>query len=278
MTRIHTYLIFLIVILSLASCGGDSVKTEVDSYPEIPDFPKFKDSVFSALRVATMKVRLTKDFKNQDHNDYVFRYLIKDSTLFIVTTQNDDKGYDNPLDDENKIDLLVIKGDQIVASAIWNDLAYLNAVDIDQSENLLIGQRKYLSKNNYSTFEAVKTVMRIDPPTDTLFKFWRQDDPITAVAFTSFDRVTIGSGLGLSGTANAPLSVGFKSSAVPMIYYQLDYDFRKGRTKINYMKQGSPLFLTLGSQLYYVTYTEKRADSENALRSYKVYKILKQNE
>lgn len=278
MTRINTFLLSLLTILMIASCTGSGVKTEADIHPEIPDFPKFKDSIFTTQKVATLKVRLTKSFLNQEHNDYIFRYMIKDSTLFIVTAQNDDKGYDNPLDDENWTDLLVIKGDQVVTSASWKDLAYTNAVDLDQNDNVLIGQRKYLSKSKYSTFETVKAVMRSDPPTDTLFKFWRQDDPITATAFTSFDRVTIGSKLGTTGTANAPLSIGFSSSAVPMIYYRLDYDDRKGLTKINYTEQNSPLFLSLGRHLYFITYTEKRADAENALRSYKVYKVLKKNE
>ena len=129
---------------------------EKEKYPEIPNFPKFKDNVFHAEKIAEVRQALNKKTKNQNNN-YYFRYLVKDSAAYIITFFTDSDHPDYPYGGENyTVDLLVIDGDKINQSR-WIDKDFDFNFDLDKERNLTIAKRKFTANTNYKEYElAIK--------------------------------------------------------------------------------------------------------------------------
>jgi len=257
----------------LSSCGNGNIQVEKDAYPAIPNFPKFEGNVFKSEKVATMRLELDKSFKNQQQNQYFFRYLLKDSTLYIITYFSDKEFPEIPLpNDRYFVDLIIIKGDRLTKHARWIDLDFDIHFDLDKNDDLAIGRRKYSADSHYRKFEDIKNVPHPGNPVDTVFKTWDQRDaPLESPFFKSFSDVTIGTSGSISGGVNS--GYGYQHNPVSLTYYNVTYKDKIGRTKINYEYQDDPLFLKAGESIYYISYDEDYIDYENRAKQYTIYKI-----
>lgn len=263
-------LYILVFILALISCNDNVVK-EKEKYPEIPNFPKFKDNVFHAEKIAEVRQALNKKTKNQNNN-YYFRYLVKDSAAYIITFFTDSDHPDYPYGGENyTVDLLVIDGNKINRLS-WTDKDFSFNFDLDKDRNLTIGKRKYQAKTDYREFKLMADSNANN--IDTLFKPWRQgaSADFNFSDLKAFDEVTIGSKGGLGGNETMPI-FSLEYDPVPLTYYGLVYKGKRGLTKIDFRNEQYPLTIRTKNALFYVTYKQDYVDIENQTKIYCLYRI-----
>ena len=259
----------LVLLIVLISCNDNVVK-EKDKYPEIPNFPEFKDAIFESEKIAEIRLKLNKDFKNQN-NEYYFRYLVTDSTVYFITFYTDSDHPDYPYRGENyTVDLLVIDGDNINQSrSIDKDFDF--NFDLDKERNLTIAKRKFTANTNYKEYELA---ISADTKVDTLFKSWKQRAYIglNTSELKAFDEVIIGSKGGLGGNETMPI-FSLEYDAVPLTYYELNYKGKRGLTKIDFRNELYPLTIRTANALYYVTYKQDYVDIENQTKIFSFYRI-----
>ena len=261
------YLLILLVVL--ISCNDNVVK-EKDKYPEIPNFPQFKDEIFTSTKVAEVSLKLNKEFKYQN-NKYYFRYLIKDSTAYIITFFTDSDHPEYPYGGEDYVvDLLVFDGKNVNHSR-WIDKDFDFNFDLDEERNLTIARRQYSASTNYKDYKVVSTN---DKKVDTLFKPWIQGAAIdlNIEDLKAYDEVIIGSKGGLGGNKNMPI-FSLEYDAVPLIYYELNYKSKRGLTKIDFRNEKYPLTIKTKNSLFYVTYHQDYIDINNQTKIFSFYRI-----
>lgn len=261
--------ISLILLIATAFISCDHVVKEKDKYPDIPNFPKFKDDVFNAKQIAEISLELNQEAENLN-NKYYFRYLVKDSAVYFITFYTNSDHPDYPYGGENyTVDLLVIEGNKTKHNR-WTDKDFSFNFDLDDKKNLTIGKRKYEAKTNYSEFKAIANVKDVD----TLFTPWVQGAfaPKTDADLEAFDEVTIGSNAGVGGAENSPIVV-LEYGPVPLTYYRLNYKEKQGLTKIDFRKEKYPLLIRTKSTLFYVTYKVNYSGSNKQTRTYTINRI-----
>ena len=273
MRNIKSLLVLVMFGILLSSCGNGNIQLEKDKYPNIPNFPKFEGNVFKSEKVATIRLELDKNFKNQQQNKYYFRYLLKDSSLYIITYFSDKEFPDIPLNNQKYfVDLILIKGDRLTKHARWIDTDFDIHFDLDNNDDLAIGRRKYLANSHYRKFEEIENVPHLGEPVDTIFKAWDQrDEPLESPFFKSFSNATVGTSGRISGGGNSGYT--YQHDPVSLTYYNVTYKDKIGRTKINYDYQEDPLFLKAGESVYYVTYDSDYIGTEGSSKQYTIYKI-----
>jgi len=273
MRNIQSVFVIVMFGILLSSCGNGNIQLEKDKFPDIPNFPQFEGNVFKSEKVATIRLELDKNFKNQQQNKYFFRYLLKDSSLYIITYFSDKEFPEIPLNNDKYIvDLILIKGDRLTKHARWIDNDFDIHFDLDRNDDLAIGRRKYLATSHYRKFEEIENVPQSAEPIDTLFKTWDQrDDPLESPFFKAFYHVTIGTSGRVTGGGNS--AYGYQHVPVSLTYYNVSYKDKIARTKINYESENSPLFFKAGESLYYISYDQEIINTENSTRQYTIYKI-----
>lgn len=263
--------ICLLLVLAIALSSCDNVVKQKDNYPEIPNFPKFKDDVFTAKRLTKISLELNQEAENLK-NKYYFRYLVKDYSVYFITfyTNSDHPAYPNGGEDYT-VDLLVIEGNKTEHNR-WVDKDFSFNFDLDDRKNLTIGKRKYEAKNNYSKFKSIAEANVQD--VDTLFKPWIQGAFATKTDadLEAFDEVTIGSSPGVGGAENAPVVV-LEYGPVPLTYYRLNDKGKKGLTKIDFRKEKYPLMIRTKNNIFYVTYQVDYPSTTKQIRTFTFNRI-----
>lgn len=264
--------ICLLFVSVFASCGPDNIQKEKDKYPEITNFPKFQNNKLKSKEIENIKVRLNKNFKNQE-NDYCFNYLVRDSALYIITYFSDQEFPDIPSKGSKYIvDLVIIKNNKPVKHSRWKDDDFDLNFDVDKDHNVIVGRRKYLLTENYLEYEDMVNIDRLNKPAS--FKRWQiqeGEQVDTTSYFKSFERIIINSKGGISSTPSATYS--YVYSPVFMIYYRVTYKNTEGLTKINYGGQQAPLLFKLNGEIYYISYNEDFIDIDNRVKEYSICKI-----
>lgn len=269
----------LAVLLIFAACGGGDIPIQKDLFPEIPKFPEFKNKVLASKMISGIKLRLDTSFKRKT-NTYYFNYLVKDSSMYIMTYFSDEEFPDIPMSgDQYLVDLVIVTNHQPVKHFRWKINDFAINFKVDKEDNVVIGKRKYLFKDHYLKFEeaADSEIRRSDDPKN--FSTWeprRQESLAKTDYIAPYDQVIIGSEGDISGGVNSGFA--YSNSAVYMIYYKLKYKDREGLTKINYKQQEAPFFFKLAEEIYFVTYqndTDLDTDDMGKNDEFKAYTIYK---
>lgn len=262
----------LAAALMLASCG-DNFQREKDMYPDIPVFPDFKGGKLKSKKADDIRLLLNDKFERKS-NPYYFNYLVKDSTLYIMTYFTDREFPEIPLDDDYLVDLVIISNDKPVKHFKWTMDDFAINFDVDTNRNVIIGTHKYLANTNFSTYNLVPHIPDDNSPQPATFKTWQSkklEEIENTDYFKSFDRVIVDSEGNITASVNK--GYGYSYSPVYLIYYNMTYKNKLWKTKINYNHLEAPLMWKLGKEIYYVNYHEEDLKSGNRVKQYSIYKI-----
>ena len=258
----------------LSSCND--ITTEKDAYPDIPEFPNFKNG---DLKLITKKELLTIiDSNVRNKVDYYtrIRYLSKDSTFYLITFLSNTYQPDMPMPgDRYLIHLYTFKNDQIEHYQ-WQDDDFKINFEIDLDNNdLTIGKRKYLASSNYSNYDAlpgyadstrVDTIFYKDFGYETFTKDKNFYSPI------GFDKVIIDSKTVGNAKAHSALSaLSWEYRPVYLTYYKVKYKNKVGLTKVNDNKM--PMFFKCKEELYFLDKILLKNNNHTETEKISIYKI-----
>lgn len=264
---------FLMSFILLLSC--DDIKTVKDKYPDIPEFPNFKNGV---LKLVKIKEILTKIDSNEI-NDYYYRrirYLSKNSTFYLITFISKSV---NPniqrIDDLYSIQLYTFKNDEI-QHLYWKDDDFKFNFEIDTENNdLTIGKRKYFASSNYSNYDISPTVTdstKVDSIfyDDYGFETYKKDknfyEPI------SFDKVIIDSKIESGAAPHSPISaLAWGYEPVYLTYYKIRYKNKIGLTKVT--DNNTPMFFKCKEELYFIDEVMIENNDNTKTQKISVYKM-----
>ena len=263
----------IIIFFSLFLFSCDNIKTEKDKYPDIPEYPKFKNNTLKLVKVKEIENKIDSTFY-QDRGLNT-RILVKDSTLYLISffpsfvIREQSFSYS---DLKYTIDLVVIKNNKINHRQ-WVDNDFKINFEIDKNNNdLTIGKHKYSAKSNYY---KEKTITNLKNENDTTFYKYLNDiiylDDINYKA-TVFDQATIKSRVKSGAVANSPGSIFiWEYQPVYLTYYKFKYKNKIGLTKV-YDKE-MPVFIKLNEELYYINREDNFTDKKNKTLKIAIYKI-----
>ena len=256
----------LLLVLGLSSCG-DNIQREKDKYPEIPEFPLFKDQKFvlKKLDVATVNYKKYQSAKVDGQNlvihtqDY-FYYCLADQALFIITGYREAMRPGNPYPAKNFVKLRKISGEKVLKLA-WTDTCENDLPIFNDGKTLIVGSRIFNANADQLTFTKVAKDDDGSISESTKVYTWdfsnkmisEEYKPYDSTFVKEFDRVTIGSSGHLSGGLNN--GINYTYDPVPLIYYEFNLNGKIGKTKINFDEQKAPLILKVADKIYCITYS-----------------------
>ena len=263
--KIHYFYILLLFIL--ISCG-DNIKTEKDKYPDIPEFPQFKDNVFISQHITKMVLNPAK-FKRSTENYFNLKYAVKDSSIYLVTNYNDAEFPEiNALDDKYYFTLVRIDNGKVTLKKEWTDSDFTSNFWIKPNNDLIIGKRSFSSNEKYQNSKKTDSI-KIDSLKYIQFKnIGELFDTEEKVNFKKFDSVVIDSKGKLGGGVNSGFD--YKYSAVYLHYYKLTWKNKKSLTKIDERWTPFPYFIPVKNKLYCITYNEDTNLNGKLQKEYKI--------
>lgn len=259
----------LFLLFGFSSCG-DNIQRKKDKYPDIPEFPSFKQNglTYKKLGVATVSYKAHQSAIVNGHNlvihtqDYFF-YAVADSSLFIVTGYREavEPGKEFPA--KNFITLTRVRSRKI-EKLVWVDTCDYNLPIFKDGKTLIVGNRLFNTQCQFLTFTTInKDDDDLINKSLKAYTWYFTDLPLNdnykALYDSTFvkelDRVTIGSDGKLSGGLNN--GIDYTYSAVPLIYYKFNVGNKIGITKINFDEQKPPLLLKTKDNIYCITYSNE---------------------
>lgn len=252
------------------SCG-DNIKTEKDKYPNIPKFPKFENDVLKLVEVKTIELKLDSTVHHQEGNYLRTRYLVKDSTLYLITFFADVEEPEHFMnsDKEYTVDLVVIKDNKIQHTQ-WSDDDFKLNFKIDKLNNdLTIGKHKFFAKSNYYKQDAISDYKN-EYGNDTVFSSYLGSKLSGYFQPTSFERILVASKSKIGGAQNSPFLIK-EYEPIYLSYYNLNFKNKTGRTKV--YDSDPPSFIKLKDELYYFEQENITIDEKNKILKIIIYKI-----
>ncbi|WAC42549.1 hypothetical protein [Pedobacter sp. SL55] len=259
----------LFLLFGFSSCG-DNIQREKDKYPDIPEFPLFKQNAlaYKKLGLATVSYKDNQSAKVDGHdlvihtNDYFF-YAVADSCLLLITGYREAIKPGNEFPAKHFITLTRVKNHKIDKYQLTDttNVANLNcvivakqlqvgnkAIDLSASKFMLDRKISTAKKSTDSTFFSSWNF--VDKPTD-----FESKDIFDSTFVKEFDRVTVGSKGHLSGGLNN--GIDYTYDRVPLVYYQFNVGSKIALTKINFDEQKPPLLLKIKDNIYCITYSNE---------------------
>lgn len=260
-------LFFILPIFVLISCG-DNIKTEKDKYPDIPEFPQFKDNAFAPQNVTKMILNPSK-FKRSTENYFNLKYAVKDSSIYIVTIYNDAEFPEiNSARDKYYLTLVKIDNGKVTFKKEWTDSDFVSNFWIKPNNDLIIGERSFLSKEMYQTSRKSDSMV-IDSLKYLEFKnLGELFDTREKADFKVFDSIVIDSKGELGGGVNSGFD--YRYSPVFLKYYKLTWKNKTRLTKIDNRWTPFPYFIPVKNKLYYITYIEDPTLKGKLQKEYKI--------
>jgi len=263
---------FLMSFILLLSC--DDIKTVKDKYPDIPEFPNFKNGI---LKLVKKKEILTKIDSNEINPYYYrhIRYLSKNSTFYLITflSKNIDPNIQR-IGDLYSIHLYTFKNDEI-EHRYWKDDDFKINFEIDTENNdLTIGKRKYFASSNYSKYDISPKVTdstKVDSIFFSDFGFQRYKKDKNFYGPTSFDEVIIDSKRVSTAVAHSPISAGWTYQPVVLTYYKVKYKNKVGLTKVTH--NNTPMFFKCKEELYFIDEVMIKNNDNTKTQKISVYKM-----
>ena len=267
MKKLNTY--FLAILLFFQSCSND-IKTEKDKYPDIPEFPKFKNDKIKLVEVENIELKLDSTVQHQKDNYIRTRYFVKDSTLYLITFFADSDEPENFMnsDREYTIDLVVVENNKIQHTQ-WTDNDFKLNFKIDSNNDLTIGKHKFQAKYNYRKQETISN-FKEEYGNDTIFSTYIGYKLSGYFTPTPFDQIVVNSERKLTGTQNSPILIP-ENKPLFLTYYELKFKNKIGHTKLN--NKDIPKFIKLNNDLYFIEQENKTIDDKNKVLKIKIYKL-----
>lgn len=271
--KIITIIAFIISI-GLFSCNG--VKTEEDKFPEIPKFPLFKNNDLKLEKKIELIAKTDSTIFYQEYYYMHKRFLVKDSTFFLITYLTDFDDPERPFEGRKYlINLLTIKNGKINLHS-WIDYDFKLIFDIDKkNDNLMIGKRKYYAKSNYLKYDSISNTNNFKIVDSIFYDGFFNLDCINDRNFIypdSFDSVIIDSKLKSGAVMGSTVSI-FTWQHVPIYlnYYKIKYKNKIGLTKS--IDSIQPIFVKLKDDLYYIEDKYLKINDKNRIQKIIIYKI-----
>lgn len=258
----------LFLLLGLSSCG-DNIKREKDKHPEIPEFPHFANDAlaYKKLDVAKVSFENYKTAKVDGHNlvihtqDYFF-YAMTDSSLFLITGYREalNPGIEYPA--KNFVTLTRLRKKKI-EKLVWTDTCDNDLPIFNDGKTLIIGSRVFDTQAQRLTFSKIAKIDDDSVNKSIMVYTWNFNNKSFSSDYKmydstfvkEFDRITTGSDGHLSGGLNN--GINYTYDAVPMVYYEFNFDGKVGKTKINFDEQKPPLLLKVADKIYCITYSRE---------------------
>lgn len=263
----------MISFILLLSC--DNIKTVKDKYPDIPEFPNFKNG---GLKLIIKKEILTKIDSTKNNSDYYrrIRYISKDSTFYLITFLSNNYELNMPSKgDLYSIHLYTFKNNEI-EHYYWKDDDFKINFEIDSENNdLTIGKRKYFASSNYSNYDISPTFTDSTKVDSIFYQSFGFETYIKDKNFyepISFDNVIIDSKRVSSAKAHSAISaLGWEYQPVYLTYYKVKHKNKIGLTKV--IHNNTPMFFKCKEELYFIDEVMMKNDDNTKTQKISVYKM-----
>ncbi|WP_300671054.1 hypothetical protein [Soonwooa sp.] len=254
-------LLLIPVLFILHSCGKN-FKVEKDKYPDIPEFPKFKNDQLKMTKIDEVVFDFDDDEFGQHFNT---RYIVKDSVLGIVIFTSNTGMMEHPTKkDPFVVNLTVIKGDKIMSKQ-RNDDDFAFNFKIDSLNNdITIGKTKYFAKSDYLKFDSIPN-LKEENFVDKVASF-EYDDTVFYKPYL-FDKAIVDKDYKVDGAQNSPLFV-IKTVPLFMYYYQVRTRGKVGLTKLKNKFINN--IINANNELYYLEKPVKVKDKQYKVEIYRI--------
>lgn len=254
-------LLLIPLLFVLLSC--DNINTEKDKYPDIPDFPKFKNNIFNTENITNIELQPLSRFKKTIENEFILQYAVKDSSLYLITYYNDDDFPNEAfLDYKYYLTLVKITNGKVVKKKNWVDSDFAFNFWLKPNNDIIIGNRFFSNKNDYQTSEKIDS-LKIDSLKFINFnKFNNQlvdnEDKIMEINknnnFNKFDEIVIDSKFALKGAGRNRYYL-----PVYLSYYELNFKNKKALTKVDHrLLENTPILISTNKNfMYSIIYNEE---------------------
>lgn len=246
------HVIVLFALISLCSCND--IKTEDDKYPDIPEFPKFKNGGLKLVLNGEILTKIDSNVVYEDGYTTSVRYLVNDSTLYFISYLADIDRSEMPEPGvPYSIHLYTFKGEEITRRH-WIDNDFKINFDIDRSNNdLIIGKRRFYSNSKYLRYDTLPKFIdstRVDSVFYDGFGF----DPVLGVDIYKpkpFEIIVIDSEAVSNAAENSAISIfTWRYRPIYLSYYKVRHKNKVGLTKVTGLRR--PTFVKCKGDLYFI--------------------------
>lgn len=264
----------LISFSLLFSCND--IKTVKDKHPDIPEFPNFKNGNLKLITKKEILTKIDSNVRNKVEYYTRIRYLVKDSTLYLITYLSNTYQPDMPMPgDRYSIHLYTFKNDK-VGHYDWKDDDFKINFEIDLDNNdLTIGKRKYFASSNYSNYDTLPTFADSTRVDSMFYKDFGYERYIKDKNFydpIGFDKVIIDSKTVGNAKPHSALSAfTWQYQPVYLTYYKVKYKNKVGLTKVTDNRM--PMFFRCKEDLYFLDQIFIKNKDNTETQKISVYKM-----